>query len=61
VHADLVLMPGVSGWIGAWAIYRLPRDPWDSPVRYGDTDLENSQSMAMGMARAIAKLVARSL
>lgn len=61
VYADQVLMPGVVGWVGVWAIYRLPRVPWDSPVRFGDTDLEASQTSAIGMARAVAKLVARSL
>jgi len=61
VYADQVLMPDVVGWVGVWAIYHLPRVPWDSPVRFGDTDLEASQTSALGMARTIAKLVARSL
>jgi len=48
-------------WMGTWHIYRLPRSEGDLPVRYGDTDVVQSPDMAVGMARTIAKLVARSL
>lgn len=50
-----------SRWVGTWHIYQLPRSDGDMPVRYGDTDVVQSPDMAVGMARAIAKLVARSL
>lgn len=61
VYADQVYMPGVDGWVGAWAIYKLPRSPWDEPVRFGDTEFGVSQSIAINMAAAIGRLVAASL
>lgn len=61
VYASQVDLPGVAGWIGAWAIYRLPRRDGDEPVRIGDTDSEASEGVALGMAKAIASQVALSL
>lgn len=55
LHVDL---PGVSGWIGTWEIYRLPWHQRKLPVRMGETDLQSSESLAAGMARTIAVAVA---
>jgi len=54
-------MPGVDGWIGTWAIYKLPRSPWDEPVRFGDTEMGDSEATVLAQARAIARVVAASL
>jgi hypothetical protein len=54
-------LPGVTGWVGTWHIYRLPRRSGDMPVRYGDTDIVASADIALGMARSVAILLARSL
>lgn len=54
-------MPNASGWIGTWRIDRLPRELGDYPMRYGDTDIVESEDMALGIAQAIAAAVARSL
>jgi hypothetical protein len=59
--AAQVDLPGVEGWVGTWSIYRLPVDRGEIPLRYGDTDLQESEDMAIGMARTVASLVARSL
>lgn len=59
--AARVDLPGVDGWIGTWAIYRLPIEADETPLRYGDTDLQKSEDVAIGMARTVATLVARSL
>ena len=59
--ASAVDLPGVSGWVGTWAIYRLPFDVGDYPLRYGDTDLQANEAIAMGMANAIARAVAIAL
>lgn len=61
IEATQIDVPGVSGWIGTWHIYRLPRSIGDMPLRYGDTDIVESPTMAIGMARSVVMLVARSL
>ena len=61
IEAAALDFPGVSGWVGTWHIYCLPRVPNDMPIRYGDTDIVESADMALGMARSIASLIARSL
>ncbi|PXV58244.1 hypothetical protein SAMN04487785_105196 [Dyella jiangningensis] len=54
-------VPGANGWVGTWAIYRLPRVVEEMPLRYGDTDIVESEDLALGMARQIARLVAKAL
>jgi len=54
-------VPGVQGWVGTWSIYALPMSRGDAPVRYGDTDLQPNERMALGNAQSIAILVAGSL
>jgi hypothetical protein len=61
VRAERVDLPGVSGWIGAWEIYRLPWHSKKAALRIGETDVERSEAMALGMARTIAVSVARAL
>lgn len=61
VYAPSIALPGVEGWIGAWAIYRLDEYPHAEPLRIGDTDIEDSEAVALGMARAIASAVAAAL
>jgi len=56
-----MLMPDGDGWVGAWIIYRLPRSPWDDPIRFGDTELVASQAIAVSMAKDIASIVAAAL
>lgn len=57
-----VALPGVEGRVGAWSIYRLPRGVWP-PIRIGETDIGDSEAVAVGMAKAkaIATAVAASL
>jgi hypothetical protein len=61
VYAAPIVLPGVEGWIGAWSIYRLPLEIYKEPVRIGDTDVEDSEAVALGMAKTIASAVAASL
>lgn len=61
IDAARLEIAGAARWIGAWHIYRRPRSEGDLPLRYGDTDTAESPDLAVGMARSIAKLVARSL
>ncbi len=61
VTAAHVDMPNAGGWIGTWQIDRLPLEGGDYPMRYGDTDIVESEDIAIGMAGAIASVVARSL
>ncbi|MGO4502182.1 MULTISPECIES: hypothetical protein [unclassified Dyella] len=61
IYADQMLMPDGDGWVGAWIIYRLPRSPWDDPIRFGDTELVASQAIAVSMAKDIASIVAAAL
>ena len=61
INAAALVLPGASGWVGAWSIYHHPGSPRDMPVRYGDTDIQVSETLALGMARAIAKMLAESL
>ena len=60
VYARPIAVPGVSGWVGVWSIYRLPRGP-SPPVRVGCTELEATEAVAIGMARMIACAIALSL
>jgi hypothetical protein len=55
LHVEL---PGVTGWVGTWEIYRLPWHQRKLPVHMGETDLQSSESLAAGMARTIATMVA---
>ncbi|PXV60707.1 hypothetical protein SAMN04487785_102435 [Dyella jiangningensis] len=59
--AAKVELPKVDGWVGTWAIYQAPLDLGSMPLRYGDTDLQKTEDLAIGMARTVASLVARSL
>lgn len=61
IEAAPLHFPGVSGWVGTWHIYRLPRVLNEMPIRYGDTDIVATAEMALGIARSIASLIARSL
>jgi hypothetical protein len=61
VEAGKVDLPGVDGWVGTWAIYRIPPREDSMPDRYGDTDVQASEAVALGMAKAIASAVAASL
>lgn len=61
VRAARVDLPGVSGWIGAWEIYRLPWHSKKVALRIGETDVQGSEAIALGMVRAIAVSVARAL
>lgn len=61
VYAAPIALPGVEGWVGAWSIYRLPLEAYREPIRIGDTDVEESEAVAFGMARAIASAVAATL
>jgi len=60
VYARPIGIPGRHGWVGVWSIYRLPGGA-KPPVRIGDTDIEEDETVALGMARAIARAVALSL
>jgi hypothetical protein len=53
-----VKFPGAAGWIGSWEIYLLPWHHRKLPVHMGETDLQTSEGLAVGMARAIATAVA---
>lgn len=61
VYASPIALPGVEGWVGVWSIYRLPMEIHREPVRIGDTDVEESETVALGMAKAIASAVAASI
>lgn len=61
VYAAPIAFPGVEGWVGVWSIYQLPVEIYREPVRIGDTDVEESEAVALGMARAIASAVAASI
>jgi hypothetical protein len=54
-------LPGAEGWIGSWEVYLLPWHSRKRPLHAGETDVESRESMAVGMARAIATAVAVSL
>jgi len=51
----------VEGWIGSWSVYYAPVMPGATPLRYGNTDIEESELAALGAAKTVATLVARSL
>jgi hypothetical protein len=51
-------LPGAAGWIGSWEIYRLPWHHRKLPVHMGETDVQTSEGVAMGMARTIATVFA---
>jgi hypothetical protein len=53
-----VELPGAAGWIGSWEIYRLPWHHRKLPVHMGETDVQTSESLGVGMARTIATAVA---
>lgn len=61
VEAAPLDLPGVTGWVGTWRVYQIPRVSNDMPVRYGDTDIVETADMALGIAQSIASLIARSL
>lgn len=61
VYAAPITLPGVEGWIGAWAIYLLGQEPGAEPMHIGDTDLQENEAIARGMAKAIASAVAGAL
>ena len=61
VYASYVSLPGVAGWVGAWAIYDTIREMPSEPVRIGDTDIEESEEIALGTAKAIACAIAVTL
>jgi hypothetical protein len=61
VETVFVRLPGVEGWIGSWSVYLSAVRPGDVPLRYGDTDIQKSELLALGAAKTVATLVARSL
>lgn len=61
VYAARVALPGVDGWVGVWSVYHLPLEVYREPARIGDTDIEESETIALGMARAVASAVAASI
>jgi hypothetical protein len=61
LQTAFVRSPNVEGWIGSWSIYVAPVRPGDMPLRYGDTDLHEYEVVALGAAKTVATLVARSL
>jgi hypothetical protein len=58
IRSSRVELPGAAGWIGSWEIYRLPWHHRKLPVYMGETDLQKGESLAAGMARAIATVFA---
>ena len=54
IRSSHLELPGVTGWIGTWEIYRLPWHHRKPPVYMGETDLQTSETLAVGMARTIA-------
>ena len=54
VRSSRIELPGAAGWIGSWEIYRLPWHHRKLPVHTGETDVQQSESVAAGTARAIA-------
>jgi hypothetical protein len=58
IRSFRVDLPGAAGWIGSWEIYKLPWHHRKLPVHMGETDLQTSEGLAVGMARAIATAVA---
>jgi hypothetical protein len=61
VYAAPIALPGVEGWVGVWSIYQLPLEIFREPIRIGSTDVQESEAVALGMARAIATAVAASI
>jgi hypothetical protein len=61
IETAFVRSPDVAGWIGSWSIYVAPFRPGDLPLRYGDTDVQKYEVLALGAAKTVATLVARSL
>jgi hypothetical protein len=49
-----VELPGATGWVCSWEIYRLPWHHRKLPVHMGETDVQASEGLAAGMARTIA-------
>lgn len=60
VYASMVELPGATGWVGVWSIYRIPRGVLP-PVRIGDTSIETSETRAIDLAKGEAMEVAMSL
>jgi hypothetical protein len=54
-------LPGTQGWIGAWEVYQLPWYTKKKPACIGETDVQVSECLAFGMAKAIATELARIL
>lgn len=61
VYAGTTDLPGVNGWVGAWAVYLDHPSQGGSPVRVGSTDIEQTEALALGMAKAIASQLAATL
>jgi hypothetical protein len=47
-------LPGITGRVGTWEIYRLPWHHRKRPVHTGEIDVLASESLAARMARKIA-------
>jgi hypothetical protein len=45
--------PGVSVLIGVWAIYHHPSSTRNMPVRYRDTDAQDSKGLALGRTPSV--------
>jgi hypothetical protein len=60
IRGSRLELPGVTGWIGSWEIYRLPWHHRKLPVHTGETDVQTSEGMAAGMTQTIATAFAIS-
>jgi len=61
VEAGKIDLPGVDGWVGTWSIYRIPPRSDSMPDKCGDTDIQPTEAIALGMAKAVASAIAYSL
>lgn len=58
VHSIRIEQVGGAGWIGAWEVYQLPWHRRKRAVRVGQTTVEATERLAVGMARTIATATA---
>jgi hypothetical protein len=58
VYASPISLAGVEGWVGAWEVYMLPWYRAKKPSHVGQTDVDSSAELALGMAKAIGSAIA---